>query len=142
MNEQINQIITEHKENQEKEQERKNKDTIQLANKTKLLHHIVRKNANPNPVIIAGIIILVLVLVKMIHMLFSHFDASGTWIDDNDNRWELNHKIIGGVEAEVNGNKVDCEIDGHMFKSGRIIGVWDYNNTILLISGGRLKRVQ
>lgn len=106
------------------------------------LKKYVHENANPSPVFVLGIFILVLVILWVLYLMFIKPNASGIWYDDENNMWEINHCYFRGLTVRLNGENVKCQISDNLFKCGSLLGIWNYSDIIVFINGGSLTRVK
>lgn len=112
--------------------------------KADYLNRIVHKNANPNPGVIVGSVLVVIGVLYLIYIFGFKPNASGEWYDDQNTQWILEHDAWSDqVSLLVNGKRVGRGIiSDNMFKFQSKIGIWNYNDVILFVGGGNITRVR
>jgi hypothetical protein len=108
------------------------------------LQRLVHDNANPSPSVIVGCVFVVLAMLWLMYTFGFKPNASGEWYDDKNTQWIIEHDALSGnVSVVVNGeHSGQCQIVDNMFKCGKGVGLWNYQDTILLMNGGNLTRVR
>lgn len=134
-------IVAEYKREQAQKSATKAVDLAKLETGTKLLRNIVYENANPSPVLVAIIIAGVMLASWFVYVTTMKPNASGLWVDDLGNTWRLCHGTFGELSTTYNGVSVPSSMSDNMFKSGNLLGIWNYANVIILVSGGNLTRI-
>jgi len=109
-----------------------------------MLIKYVENNSNPNPLYIIIYSIVIFLLIWIIYVFFIKSNASGEWIDNNNNIWYLKHNyVIGSLKVLVNDSTMlNCRLSGNLFRCNDLIGVWDYNDNIIFVGGGWLTRIR
>jgi len=111
-----------------------------------LLKVSIEDNANPHPVVITLCVIGALIGLWIIYLLVWKPNASGEWYDDSGNLWTIwQNRITGSVYVftstnNCNGSTPNAKITDNLFIYDDQVGIWDYNNVILLVAGGGLTR--
>jgi hypothetical protein len=114
----------------------------ETENKRQYLQSILNKSANPHPVIIVLIVVSLLVILWFIHYLFIKPDISGEWHSQHNNVWRLNKKFMSNnVSVKINErNQGSLDVIDNLVEYNGLIGVWNYNNTIVFLDGTTLTR--
>lgn len=126
------------------EYEQKIKDmSIEMDKNAACLARIIQKNANPNPSVVVGSVIVVVGILYLIYIFGFKPNASGEWYDDQNTQWIIEHDVWSDQTSLVVNRKRAGRgvITDNMFKFNNIIGVWNYHDVILLVGGGSLTRV-
>ena len=105
------------------------------------LQRVVDDNANPHPAFVLAVFVLVLLAVFVVYCLSLKPNASGEWVDDVGNKWVIDQSCFADTTATFNGDPVEIEINHNMVKSHNMIGIWNYDDDIILVGGGNLTRV-
>jgi hypothetical protein len=113
-----------------------------LSQSIGILRGVVNENANPSPVLVAAVFAGIMIAVWIIYAMLIKPDASGEWVDDRNDHWELKHGIFGSLCATHNYRTVPCTMSDNMFKCGNILGIWNYADVIILVGGGNMTRVR
>jgi hypothetical protein len=106
-----------------------------------IVRGVVNENANPSPVLVAVVFAGVMIAAWIIYAMLLKPDVSGTWVDDRNDRWKLKHGVFGSLCATYNDRTVQCTLSDNMFKCGNLLGIWNYDDVIILVGGGNLTRV-
>jgi hypothetical protein len=117
-------------------------------NEAAVLQSYIYSNANPNPAVVVLCVAIVVLGLWLIHLAFLKPCVSGKWLDATGNIWHMKHNrftdkldVVVVSKSNKTGDNLDGEMLGNMFKCGEFIGVWDLQDSILLIHGGLLQRV-
>lgn len=144
---------------------RLNEKRADATNKVNQQAEIIERNinavANPSPLLVAGCIFAILFLAWSLYIVLVKQTMSGEWYDADGNFWYIVHNkftdavactvisekqftnmktVYGGT---VRGNLLDIrtEKSDNAASSTQILGLWNKSNTVILISGGWLKRI-
>jgi hypothetical protein len=108
-----------------------------------LLQKHVYDNANPDPMLVAAIGMVVLLILWFMYMMLLKPSLTGVWYDKVGNRIYLKHNKLDDV-VSVHVNMVYA---GHaknvdnLFQYGSLIGIFDYNNRIIFMDGSQWDRL-
>ena len=133
-----------HKQQSDDKLQRINAETRRINRDANDLARIVQNNANPNPSVIAGSILIVVGVMYLVYVYWFKPNASGEWYDDTNTQWIIKHDVWSdNISLVINGipNNYGVMVD-NMFKYDNVIGVWNYHDVILLVDGGNLTRVR
>ena len=103
--------------------------------KVERVRNAIFRDSNPNPVLVTVLIVLILTAVWMFYTMLLKPNASGTWKDMNGNEWLIDHgKWTDGLMIEVNQkDTIHCYMKNNMFKCGDDVGIWNYDDIIVLV---------
>jgi len=141
MNE-VNKVVANYKQELEVAARKQREKLACINQDEQIIKRVVNENANPNPVVIACVFAGVMIAVWIIYAFMIKPDASGEWIDDKGGVWHLRHGMFGKMCGKYNGKSVSCAMSDNMFKCGRILGIWNYSDVIILVGGGNMMRVR
>ncbi len=127
------------------ELERKQRRELELTFKDAVrAKAFIEDNANPNPFMTAGCVVLVFIVLWFVYRVFVAPCASGLWVDEEGARWIINHStLMGKIWVSLEGEKIPGAIlTDNLLRLEDIVGVWDYDDDIFIVGGGRLHRVR
>lgn len=119
-------------------------ESKRTAEEASFLQKYIYDNANPNPVLLVGLIVLVLAVIYILYIYFVKPDATGEWRDTDNNKLNVSHsKFKGCLNITVNGTqKIKGNVADNMVKVGNRIGLWNYTDTIAFLDGSILRKVR
>lgn len=109
-----------------------------------LLQKKVYDLANPSPIFVTAVVIVILLSMYLVYVIFLKPCMSGEWMDHAGNTWDIAHnRFTGNFKVRING---ECQGSGkaldNYVRYGDLVGVWNYGNVIVFTEGWQLQRLQ
>ena len=107
------------------------------------LERIVYEKSNPNPVYVMLFFISTLFIMWLLWASFLKPVLTGDWYDSHGNQWTIKHCPYRDViSVSVGGRALgQCSVLDNMVVCGEEIGIWDYRDTLVFLSGNTLQKI-